>query len=111
MACDVNFVRGEDSMVRALWAGKPLVWHIYPQHDEAHHAKLDAWLDWLQAPPSLRAFHDAWNAVGSHPRERVGQLPAFVPMQWIQPIDHARQRLLQQDDLANALINFTSNSL
>jgi uncharacterized repeat protein (TIGR03837 family) len=24
-ACDLNFVRGEDSIVRALWAGKPLV--------------------------------------------------------------------------------------
>lgn len=32
-ACDLNFVRGEDSCVRAQWAGKPFVWHIYPQHD------------------------------------------------------------------------------
>ena len=36
-ASDCNFVRGEDSLVRALWAGKPLVWHIYPPHDNAHH--------------------------------------------------------------------------
>jgi len=28
--CDVNFVRGEDSCVRAQWAGKPFVWQIYP---------------------------------------------------------------------------------
>lgn len=32
-ASDLNFVRGEDSCVRAQWAGKPFVWHIYPQHD------------------------------------------------------------------------------
>jgi uncharacterized repeat protein (TIGR03837 family) len=43
-ACDVNFVRGEDSLVRALWAGRPLVWQIYPQHDEVHLKKLQAFL-------------------------------------------------------------------
>ena len=41
----LNAVRGEDSLVRALWAGQPFVWHIYPQDDGAHHAKLDAFLD------------------------------------------------------------------
>jgi len=56
-ACDLNFVRGEDSLVRALWAGQPLVWQIYPQHDDAHHGKLHAFLDWLQAPATLRRFH------------------------------------------------------
>ncbi|MDR0261221.1 MAG: elongation factor P maturation arginine rhamnosyltransferase EarP, partial [Comamonas sp.] len=55
-ACDLNLVRGEDSLVRALWAGQPMVWHIYPQQDNAHHAKLNAFLDWLQAPASLRSF-------------------------------------------------------
>ncbi len=29
-ACDLNIVRGEDSLVRALWAGAPFVWQIYP---------------------------------------------------------------------------------
>ena len=41
-ACDINFVRGEDSCVRAQWAGKPMVWHIYPQHDGVHMRKLRA---------------------------------------------------------------------
>jgi len=41
-ACDVNFVRGEDSCVRTQWAGKPFIWHIYPQHDGVHLAKLEA---------------------------------------------------------------------
>jgi uncharacterized repeat protein (TIGR03837 family) len=44
-ACDINFVRGEDSCVRAQWAGKPFVWHIYPQHDGVHMKKLHALLD------------------------------------------------------------------
>lgn len=44
-ACDINFVRGEDSCVRAQWAGKPVVWQIYPQHDGVHMQKLQALLD------------------------------------------------------------------
>ena len=62
-ACDLNFVRGEDSLVRALWAGQPFIWHIYPQEDNAHHAKLDAFLNWLQAPESLRKAHRIWNGI------------------------------------------------
>ena len=43
--CDINFVRGEDSFVRAQWAAKPFIWHIYPQQDGVHMKKLDAMLD------------------------------------------------------------------
>ena len=42
--CDINFVRGEDSFVRAQWAGKPFVWQIYPQAEQAHLNKLEAFL-------------------------------------------------------------------
>jgi uncharacterized repeat protein (TIGR03837 family) len=66
-ASDFNFVRGEDSLVRAIWAGKPFVWQIYPQQDNAHHAKLDAFLDvYLQGVDAaiaahIRTAHDIWN--------------------------------------------------
>ncbi|RYE53797.1 MAG: elongation factor P maturation arginine rhamnosyltransferase EarP, partial [Sphingobacteriales bacterium] len=43
--CDINFVRGEDSFVRAQWAAKPFVWHIYPQEDGVHMEKLNAFLE------------------------------------------------------------------
>ena len=43
--CDVNFVRGEDSFVRAQWARQPFAWHIYPQAEGAHLRKLEAFLD------------------------------------------------------------------
>ncbi len=43
-ACDVNFVRGEDSFVRAQWAGRPFIWQIYPQAAAAHLVKLEAFL-------------------------------------------------------------------
>ncbi len=42
--CDVNFVRGEDSWVRAIWAGKPMVWLPYQQTDDTHLQKLAAFL-------------------------------------------------------------------
>lgn len=41
---DLNIVRGEDSLLRAIWAAKPFLWHIYKQADEAHLVKLGAWL-------------------------------------------------------------------
>jgi uncharacterized repeat protein (TIGR03837 family) len=43
-ACDLNFVRGEDSCVRGQWAARPLVWQAYPQADKAHWNKLNALL-------------------------------------------------------------------
>jgi uncharacterized repeat protein (TIGR03837 family) len=66
-ACDCNFVRGEDSFVRAQWAVKPLVWHIYPQEEAAHEVKLSAFLDLYCAglPPvvanAVRNFWWGWN--------------------------------------------------
>ena len=102
-ACDLNFVRGEDSLVRALWAGAPLVWHIYPQpEDDAHHAKLGAFLDWLQAPASLRRFHHVWNGI------EAGPLPEIDPPGWRACVQAARQRLLEQPDLGTQLIGFVA---
>ena len=43
-SCDFNFVRGEDSFLRAQWAARPFLWHIYPQDQEAHLEKLTAFL-------------------------------------------------------------------
>lgn len=105
-ACDLNFVRGEDSLVRALWAGQPLVWHIYPQDDGAHGPKLDAFLDWLQAPPSLRHFHRVWNGLAP------GKLPvvdAALLQNWGACVRAARERLLAQNDLLTQLLGFCAS--
>ena len=42
---DLNIVRGEDSFLRAQAAGVPMIWHIYPQDDDAHLIKLASFLD------------------------------------------------------------------
>ncbi len=102
-AADLNFVRGEDSLARALWAGHPFVWHIYPQHDDAHHAKLDAFLNWMQAPASLRDFHRAWNGIGT----ASAVWPDALTLQdWRACARAARDRLLAQVDLCSQLIRF-----
>lgn len=102
-ACDVNLVRGEDSLVRALWAGQPLVWHIYPQHDNAHHDKLHAFLDWLQAPQSLRQFHAVWNGIESAP---LALLDDATLHEWRDCVRSARARLWAQKDLLSQLLGF-----
>ena len=102
-ASDFNCVRGEDSLVRALWAGKPFVWHIYPQDDNAHHAKLKAFLDWMDAPPSLRALHAAWNH--THPHAALPDLWQEMPL-WTEGAQAARTRLLKLPDLCTELVDF-----
>ena len=110
-ACDLNFVRGEDSLVRAIWAGKPFVWQIYPQHDHAHHAKLNAFLDVIAAPPTLRRFSLDWNSMS-------GNVPVGAIDRTCQPLDlpawgasasELRARLLTQTDLTSQLIHFCNN--
>ena len=105
-ACDLNFVRGEDSLVRALWAGQPFVWQIYPQHDDAHHAKLHAFLDWLQAPPTLRRWHAQWN--GLEPATALPPLARATLAEWHDCTRAARQRLLAQPDLLTQLLGFVA---
>ena len=104
-ACDFNAVRGEDSLVRALWAGQAFVWHIYPQHDNAHHDKLWAFLDWLQAPESLRRFHATWNGLDAAPL----QWPDDDTLaEWTACTRAARARLLTQDNLVAQLLGFVA---
>ena len=104
-ACDLNFVRGEDSLVRALWAGKPLVWQIYPQNDGAHLVKLQAFLDLIKAPATLRKFHQRWNEATA-----TGQfnLPRFELPEWQQTVLTARKTQLEGQDLVERLLQFVS---
>ncbi len=103
-SCDLNFVRGEDSLVRALWANKPFVWQIYPQEDQAHHLKLEAFLKTLDAPPSLQAFHRVWNGLIQAP------LPALNLPEWQQTATQARANQFKHPDLVTQLMVFASKT-
>lgn len=106
-SCDLNFVRGEDSFVRAQWAGRPFVWHIYPQHDGVHAIKLDAFLarHLAGAPAALAdavgTWMRAWNGL-------AGRSPAALPEldAWRAHAQMWRDALLAQTDLVGQLLAF-----
>lgn len=101
-ACDLNFVRGEDSFVRAQWAARPFIWQIYPQAEDAHLVKLEAFLALHPAGAALRPFWLAWNGVGSldWPTFATG-LPALEA-----PSRHWAKTLASRPDLASGLVKF-----
>ncbi|HZS80384.1 MAG TPA: elongation factor P maturation arginine rhamnosyltransferase EarP [Herbaspirillum sp.] len=106
-ACDLNFVRGEDSFVRAQWACKPFIWHIYSQDENLHHIKLKAFLgNYGAATGSLVALTLAWNGVTQNAVKTLW--PAFaadmpditrLSMDW-------QARLLANGDLVSNLLQF-----
>lgn len=109
-ACDVNFVRGEDSCLRAQFAARPMVWQAYVQEEDTHFAKLDALLALYCASmdPQLaeltRSFWRAWN-MESDPGERWPRWRAALPSLNA----HARAwdtQLAAQTDLATNLLTF-----
>jgi uncharacterized repeat protein (TIGR03837 family) len=75
-ACDWNFVRGEDSFVRAQWARRPFVWQAYPQRDDAHRLKVQSFLARYLGASALgpaAGLVDAWSAWnGLLPAARLG---------------------------------------
>ncbi len=108
---DLNFVRGEDSLVRALWAGKAFVWQIYHQDDGAHLAKLDAFLDLLEAPRSWRDFHHHWNQAGTaSDKADPANPPPLDWKSWQTTVMTARGQLLLQSDLSSRLLNFVDKN-
>ena len=102
---DLNLVRGEDSLVRAMCAGKPFLWQIYPQHDGAHIPKLQAFLEQTGAPPVVVQAHLAWNA--SEPQALPEWTPACLAS-WSDWAQQIRLHLSQQTSLAERLMGFVA---
>jgi uncharacterized repeat protein (TIGR03837 family) len=122
-ACDVNFVRGEDSFVRAQWAARPFVWHIYPTEDGAHWVKLSAFLARYTAAldrahaAAVTSLWDAWNrpaevVSGEKAGPGIAEAwPAFIAGRAVLE-DHTRAwsgSLARQRDLAAELVDFADN--
>lgn len=124
-ACDLNFVRGEDSFVRAQWARRPFVWNIYPTDDGAHWIKMAAFLaryvEGLERDQAgaLTALWEAWN----RPQDALateGTRPSLAEA-WAQVMGrrdalgrHAArwaEGLAAQPDLASQLVDFVDNVL
>ena len=114
-ACDFNAVRGEESFIRAQWAGRPFVWHIYPQEDDAHWAKLDAFLGLYcqglapAAEAALREFWRAWNAGQGAGQAWLGLLDSSAAL-----LEHAEawtHKQVANGDLAGKLVFFYTDWL
>ena len=113
-SCQLNLVRGEDSVVRALWAGVPFVWQLYPQHDGAHEAKLAAFLEMFLrgASPSLsvaaRRVFEAWN--GADETSALASLdePALAQA-WLAHAAGRSRALASLPDLTSQLIGFAAS--
>ncbi|MBC53008.1 MAG: elongation factor P maturation arginine rhamnosyltransferase EarP [Gammaproteobacteria bacterium] len=112
--CDLNLVRGEDSFVRAQWAARPLIWHIYPQQDDAHQLKLDAFLErygedrWSPgSADKLARFTRFWN-LDADCRKLWHDLRPQLP-----DLTHRarnwQQKLAALPDLASSLMQFYRN--
>lgn len=112
-ACDFNFVRGEDSFVRAQWAGKPFIWHIYPQDENLHHVKLRAFLQRYAVDAdgvigSLAGASEYWNGASAAGQGWSGLWPALradMPRMTARAGAWQRQ-MLGNGDLAGNLLSF-----
>ncbi|WP_028627253.1 elongation factor P maturation arginine rhamnosyltransferase EarP [Metapseudomonas resinovorans] len=113
--CDLNAVRGEDSFVRAQWAARPLIWHIYKQDENAHWDKLEAFLGlYCQglSPAAATALTEAWRAWNRG--EGMGEAWNTLSTHWPEIAQHAERWCVQQaarTDLATGLVQFCTNSL
>lgn len=118
-SCDCNFVRGEDSFVRAQWAARPFTWHIYPQEDEAHSRKLEAFLELYTAglPDGARdaavAMMRVWNQVPAS-----GVTPASAWRAYALQCEVLREhgtswaaRIARPGSLADNLVRFCADKL
>jgi uncharacterized repeat protein (TIGR03837 family) len=123
-ACDLNIVRGEDSFVRAQWAARPFIWHVYRQHDGAHRAKLEAFLDRFLAPIDAGDGSPALDAsLAADIRQAFRGLNGFDEPDrfaaalvrcwerrdaWQRHCERWRAHLWRQPDLATQLIAFAA---
>lgn len=114
-ACDLNFVRGEDSWVRAQWANRPFVWHIYLQDENLHHKKLRAFLDrYAGGLDALKGVSLHWNGAGPGAAQD-GDWPAlWSALQTELPAIAARAgaweaHMLENGDLVTNLLDFAGS--
>jgi uncharacterized repeat protein (TIGR03837 family) len=112
--CDINFVRGEDSFIRAQWAGRPFIWHIYPQEENTHLLKLEAFLHRylpLTDNPQQEAIRQLW--LGWNKGEPVDKLwlnCESLHTSWHQTSHEWMTFLQQQPSLVENLVHFVENN-
>jgi len=122
-SADLNLVRGEDSLVRAIWAGQPFLWQLYPQTDGAHWVKSAAFLDRLLArrngpraapEPWAGRLQELWNLWNGPPApegmSNVVESRLDWPdlKAWTEAVQTLRSQLMNQPDLTTQLMQFVA---
>lgn len=113
-ACDLNFVRGEDSFVRAQWAARPLVWQPYRQDDGAHQRKLQAFLgryDIGLAPATAAVLGEFWRCWNGDPAGLRAAWPRLRAAQGDLRLHAGRwaRDLAAHADMAGQLVGFVAD--
>lgn len=107
-SADLNIVRGEDSLVRALWASRPVIWQPYPQDDNTHLLKLDAWLARSGLHADTQALIRSWTA-GDHALFESmleHHQNAGICARWVTQSKNWSSTLANQPDLVTSLVQF-----
>jgi len=115
-SCDFNIVRGEDSFLRAQWAAKPFIWHIYPQEDDYHLVKLEAFLSLYcdnLAPEIAKCWTELNLAFNQEQQAAVNVHWQHLDSVSLPLLQHAQKwpiYALNDADLASRLVQFVKNS-
>ncbi|WP_036303579.1 elongation factor P maturation arginine rhamnosyltransferase EarP [Methylotenera sp. L2L1] len=113
--CDINFVRGEDSWIRAIWAGKPFIWQPYLQTEQTHIKKLHAFLNLYFSEcestdiEAAFALHDAWQSEQVSSAIWQGYLNKLTALSTYSLQQSATYS--QQTDLATKLVIFSEKMI
>lgn len=108
-SCDLNFVRGEDSWVRAQWAGKSFIWHIYAQDENLHHKKLRAFLQRYAAGSAFDEFSLCWNGASAGDWPALWKALAAAMPEISAKSSEWQQKILANGDLATNLTKFCAS--
>ena len=112
-SADLNFVRGEDSLGRALWAQVPFIWQIYEQDDGVHARKLAAFLQHMQAhldrelAQAIQLAMNRWNGLNGD--EAPLTLPPLA--EWKHGLQGWNRELRRQSDLTSQLESFVAQQI
>mgnify|MGYP000476298737 FL=1 len=116
-SCDFNIVRGEDSFLRAQWAARPFLWHIYPQEEAAHLEKLQAFTARYSQKMSPELAVTVQQLFLSFNQEQPAELQQNwekLQKQWPEWQQHAHswpQTALAGGNLASQLVQFAEKQL
>lgn len=117
LSSDLNLVRGEESVVRAMLSGKPFLWHIYVQDEGAHLIKLNSFFDRIaeycaadaaskEVVEKLRALHLFYNGSPDTPEIPDEIFTKEFMHSWRRVCESWSEHLLSLGSLTDNLLKF-----